>query len=171
MSGVKRSSAAASKKAAFLAKGLPILLGLAAAGCAEGDLLRFAPPGVVKYEDLAGDKPMNPDVAERIKERRKDPSVRGYPSLSDAPKEDDAPAKPPAAEIAASKAELSGARDELAGEVATDRAEAALETERDMAAEREALRERIEKDEAAAARERREKLVAPPVETPDPEEN
>ncbi len=130
-------------------------------GCESADLARFAPPGIIKYEDLAGDQPQNPNVAERIAERRAEPDTGVFPNLSRAPGPKDRPAKRKKAGIAAEMDGLTGVRDDLADAVGADRQAAAEELERDLPGERDALKAQIEKDEAAAARERREKLQAP----------
>ena len=137
---------------------------LALTGCESGDLARFAPPGIVKYEDLAGDQEMNPAVAERIAERREEKGAGEFPNLSLAPTEEDRPAKRPAEEVNAELGELVDARTMLAEEVASDRAEVEAELGRDLSAEGDALKERLEADSAAAARERRETLTAPEIE-------
>jgi hypothetical protein len=130
-------------------------------GCESGDLMRFAPPGIVKYEDLAGDQPQNPDVAARIAERRAEPDTGEFPILSTAPGKEDRPKKRKKADVESEMSGLAGAREDLAEAVGADRAASAEELGRDLPGERDALKALIEKDEAAAARERREKLQAP----------
>ena len=156
MSGVKQSC--------LRRPALPLLAGagvFAVTGCESGDLARFAPPGIVKYEDLAGDQPVNPDVAQRIEERRAEKGAGKFPRLAETPDEEDRPEKKPRAERAAEMAALVEAGNELAEEVADDRAAAEAELERDLSAASDELKTRIDADNAAAARERREKLVAP----------
>ena len=84
MSGVKQSC--------LRRLALPLLAGagvFAVTGCESGDLARFAPPGIVKYEDLAGDQPVNPDVAQRIEERRAEKGAGKFPRLAETPDEED----------------------------------------------------------------------------------
>ncbi len=45
-------------------------LALATIGCAGVDLARLAPPGIIRYERIADEKPPNPTIAARIEERR-----------------------------------------------------------------------------------------------------
>ncbi len=76
-----------SVKQSFPAIFLPVAV-LAAfgalAGCSQNQLTRFAPPGIIKYEDIASEKPQNPVVAERIKEH-KDRDDAKFPVLSQTP--------------------------------------------------------------------------------------
>jgi len=140
---------------------IPPLALAALQGCESGDLARFAPPGIIKYEELAGDQPPNPEVVERIEARKADPDAGGFPNLSQAPTRADRPAKRKQADIQAEIAGLVEQRDDVTDAAQQDRAEAAAELEQDLPGERDALLEQIEKDEAMAARERREKLEAP----------
>lgn len=130
-----------------------------AGGCANTDFARFAPPGIVKYEDLAGDQPQNPNVAARIAERRGEPGTGKFPNLSQTPGPDKRPTPLSKSQIASQTAELEAARETLAEDVAEDRAAAEAETGADLAAESGALQDRVNADSAAAARERREKLT------------
>ncbi len=129
------------------------LLGLAVlclAGC-SGGLQRFAPPGIVKYEDLAKDQPVNPAIAERI-ETHKAADQDGFPILAEQPtKTPDGIAKP---ERSAMEAVLLGQRDQLNAAVDADRALAAAERETGLIEVRDDLSEAVAKDDAAARRER-----------------
>lgn len=126
------------------------LAALAATGCAGG-LKRFAPPGLVKYEELANDEPINPAIAERVKEHKKQPGG-GFPNLSEQPTElPEGIAKP---ERDAMLGELLVQRDLLNAAAAEDRAEAAAERDGSLGEARDALGEAIESDDAAARRER-----------------
>lgn len=140
----------------FLAAG-----SMAASGCSNTDLSRFAPPGIVKYEEIASEKPQNPEVAARIAERRAQQGGERFPNLSQTPGPEDKPKKPSSGQISAEMAALQALRENLAEEVAEDRAAAEAELAGDLQAEREVLSERVESDSRAAARERREKLTAP----------
>ncbi len=154
MSTVKQSHSLCS--CAFLAAGL-----LAVAGCANGDLSRFAPPGIVKYEEIAGDKPQNPAVAARIAERKAEKGAGSFPNLSLVPGEKERPERRPAADVEAEKQELLDLRETLAEEVATDRDVAQSEQAGNLHEERDALKQQVESDSKEAARERREKLEPP----------
>ena len=56
---------------------------LASAGC-SGGLQRFAPPGIIKYEDLEKDQPVSPVIADRIEDYRAERDG-GFPKLSAQP--------------------------------------------------------------------------------------
>ena len=112
MSGVKQSQATL----------LALSVGLfALAGCESGDLSRFAPPGIVNYEELAGDQPPNPEVAARIEERRQEKDSGSFPVLSQTPGKQDRPRKRGAQARNADINELSAERDALAEDVEADR--------------------------------------------------
>ena len=167
MSCVKPSSAGFRR--AVLALSLPGFAALQ--GCADTQLMRFAPPGIIKYEEIAGDQPVNPQVAERIAERRAETGGAKFPNLAQAPDEGDRPAMRPTAELQAEKDALAGARDDLADDIAGDRTVAEEELADDLAGARDALESDIERDNVEAAAERRKKLVAPPAENALPEED
>lgn len=155
MSGVKRSAA--------LLPGLFAVFSLSA--CANSDLARFAPPGIIKYEEIAGDQPVNPEVAESIAEYKARPDTGRFPRLAETPDEDDRPEKRPQEEVESEMDELASARETLEEQLAEDRAEAAAEADEGLALpeRRDALESTLDKDAAAAARERREKLKPPPA--------
>lgn len=149
MSGVKQSY-----------RGILLCFCAAAAlsGCAKNQLARFAPPGIIKYEDLEGDKPVNPEVAKRVEEHRKEPGSGKFPVLSETPGPQAVPARLSEAQVEEECVELRTRRDVLAANVSEDRDLSGEELERDLAGERDALNENLDKDNVAAARERREKL-------------
>jgi hypothetical protein len=96
---------------------------LLAAGC-SGGLERLAPPGLVKYEDLAKGEPVDPAIAARMSASERG-AEQGFPNLAAQP--GTAPegiAKP---EREAMIDNLLAARDGLAQAVAADRALAADE--------------------------------------------
>jgi len=154
VSGVKQS-----RKRTMLAS--VVLAYAALQGCESGDLARFAPPGIIKYEDKAGDLPPNPEIVDRVAERKTEPGTGGFPNLSTAPGKKDRPEKRKQADIEAEISGLAEERDQVADAVEDDREAAEAELARDLPAERDALKAQIEQDEAVAARERREKLQAP----------
>lgn len=136
------------------------VLGLA--GCAG--LERFAPPGIVKYEDLAGDKSQNETIKARVVE------VRGardaeFPNLSNAPQ--GAPETLSADEQASLETELLAARELLRATVVSDRAGAeadrlatvvlpgVIETPSELQAVRDALNAAVANDDAQARSERK----------------
>jgi len=67
---------------------LAILLG----ACSNAQLVRFAPPGIIKYEKLAGDQPPNPIIEQRIEERVED-SDSPFPVIAQTPSQS-SPARP-----------------------------------------------------------------------------
>lgn len=121
-------------------------------GCAGG-LKQLAPPGILKYEDLAKGEPIDPQIKARIDARQAD-TAGGYPVLAEQP--DYLPegiAKP---ERDAMAENLIEERDALNQAVADDRILASMERDGDLAAERNALGEKVLKDDAAAKAERRQ---------------
>ena len=138
---------------------------LAAAGCTKMELLRFAPPGVIKYEDLAGDQPVNPAIEARIENRKANADAdTKFPVLSRTPGEDDRPTLRPAAERTAQLEELVSKRDQLQNAADLDRAAAeADKSEVELLPEqRDALKEQTESDAALIERERKD--LTPPSE-------
>ena len=123
-----------------------------ASGCSNLDLARFAPPGIVKYEDLAGDQPPNPEIQERISERRSDPEAK-FPILSQTPGEADRPELPPTAERTLDAETLVSQRDALQTSIDGDRAaaEAAQKEAELLPLRRDALQEETDRDQAEAA--------------------
>ena len=125
-------------------------------GCSHEAWRRLAPPGIIKYEDLAGDQPTNTEIQAQIDQRTESGNAR-YPKISDTPGKTDRPTAPPNEEVAAEISALSTQRDEILEKVDDDRA--AVAADRDtlggLDAERDDLAARLEQDEAAAQRERR----------------
>lgn len=142
-----------------LAASAVALLFLTPACSSNSVLARFAPPGVVKYEDIAGDKPPNPAIEETVREYRADTRSR-FPVLSQTPTAGPAPQIPESELRDAQKAELIEGREKLAEEIAGD--EAAVEAEEARAAaitsRGERFNDQLERDDAAAKAERREDL-------------
>ncbi len=123
---------------------------LAAAGC-SGGLKRFAPPGILKYEDLAKDQPPNPAIVERIEAQKNAPGG-GFPELAEQPtKLPEGIAKP---ERDAMIGELLLKRDILNAAVESDRDLAQAERADDLNEMRDALADAVAKDDAVARRER-----------------
>jgi hypothetical protein len=133
------------------AKAYLLVLGaFALSGCADG-LKRFAPPGIVKYEELAGEEPMDPAIVERI-EASKDREGGGFPRLAEQPTiAPEGIAKP---ERTVMEAQLVAARDALNTAVTEDRTLAIDERSAPLLESRDALAEAVAKDDAAARRER-----------------
>ena len=130
---------------------------LLAQGCANSSLARFAPPGIVKYEDIAGEKPPNPAIQESVRNYRQE--TRGeFPVLSETPSAGRPPAKPPDEQRDSRLQGLIEKRDVFAAELEADRAaaEADLVERKKLSAESDAFGERLENDLAAARAERRE---------------
>lgn len=124
-------------------------------GCST--LERIAPPGFVKYEDIAKDIPPNPAIQETI-EARKENDDRSFPVLSETPSA--RAAIPSAQEIAADRERLLGQRDALNAETATDRAKAETELPLELKRlneQRDALADEVERQRNKAAAERQSK--------------
>lgn len=152
------------------------LAALIAAAPACTSLKRLAPPGILKYEEIAGDQPVHPEIKERIAERRREIDRR-FPDMSEQPSK--RPAEAPAAEREAIAAELIEARDELQAAVEADRAAADSERQAvfilpgDKGGEARTLEEvaadlaaKVEKDGTVARRER-----SKPMPQPAPQQN
>lgn len=126
-------------------------------GCANSSLARFAPPGFVKYEDIAGEKPPNPVIQESVRNYQQE--TRGeFPVLSETPSAGQPPERPPDAQRDAALQGLVEQRDVFAAELEADRAAAdadLLEREK-LSAESDSFAERLEGDLAAARAERQE---------------
>lgn len=157
MYGVKRSNALLPGFIAVFA------VSTLAGGCANSDLARFAPPGLIKYEEIAGDQPVNPEVAARVAERRSEPDTGKFPKLSETPGAAERPKKKPPAQVDADMAELSDARDRVEDQIAEDwaAAEADMEEATGLPDRRDELKDRVDRDTIAAARERRDRLAPP----------
>lgn len=123
---------------------------LAATGCAGG-LKRLAPPGIVKYEDLEKDTPVNPVIAARVEEY-KDKEAGGFPKLAEQPQKAPAGIAPP--ERVAMEEGLIALRTELTASIETDRAAAAAERETSIATLAEQLDAAIAVDDAQSRAER-----------------
>ena len=95
------------------------MIALAASGCETAR--RLAPPGFFKYEDIAGDQPVNPAIEERIAARRSETRER-FPRLSAQPNEK--PEGLDGVERAILQADLTARRDELETQTADDQARA-----------------------------------------------
>lgn len=157
MSAVKQSTVLRlGKYALFAAIGIAALQ-----GCADSQLARFAPPGIVKYEDIASKKPQSPEIVARIEERRSQPDTGKFPVFSETPGKEQRPAKRDPATVATQIEELNQKAEAIKAEVEQERAIAAEETASNLSGEADSLRERVERDNKAAARERREQLKAP----------
>lgn len=131
---------------------------LASASCTNSQVVRFAPPGIIKYENLAGDQPANADIQARVAERG-DVEAARFPVLSEEPSV--RPEKPSADVAQARTVDLEAARSDLEKALAQDWAAARSERDatNELAEKRRALDEAITNANAAAANERR---AAPP---------
>ncbi len=130
---------------------------IAVTGCSSLDLARFAPPGVVKYEDIASEKPPNPTIQAAVDERKATPD-KEFPKLAETPSEKDRPQKRRLSEVNEEIGELAGARDNLNAEVAASREQAEAEMAEIMPLpdQRDALDELLQRDEASALAERKD---------------
>lgn len=130
----------------------------AASGCADLNLGRFAPPGVVKYEDIAGDQPPSEEIQSRIAERKAAGEAK-TPRLSEQPQL--RPDAMPVAERNTIVGALHEQRDALNDAVVDDRFAAAderltAEEARTIEEIAEDLEKAIQRDKADIAKERRE---------------
>lgn len=130
---------------------------MAVTGCSSLDLARFAPPGVVKYEDIASEKPPNPTIQAVVDERKAMPD-KEFPKLSETPSKKDRPQKRRLSEVNEEIGELAGARDNLNAEVsaAREQAEAEMAEIVPLPDQRDALDELLLRDEASALAERKD---------------
>ena len=133
------------------------VLTVGAGGCTT--LKRLAPPGFVKYEDLAGDKPKNPVIQERVKAVKAARDAQ-FPNLSEQPAV--APTPMPVAERDIYLTSLKTAGAGLNEQIEADRAAAAIELSEsvtvagvpglfDLVSAGAALKAAVEADKAAAA--------------------
>lgn len=115
-------------------------------GCSSLELARFAPPGIIKQEDIASEKPPNPAVQAEIDKYRAENTGK-YPILSETPVAKAAPSKPPQDEIDRELAALNAAGETLAADVEAQRTavEAAEEERQQILNERKKLREQVER--------------------------
>ena len=145
----------------MLARLAVLAAGLAISGCTSFQWSRLAPPGIVKYEHIADEKPQNPAIAEEIAQYQ-DVERKRFPVLSQTPAAGDPPEPPPAKEVDAALAETVTARDGLTQTLDADAA--AVEAEREgralLDAGRDSLVDQIDRDEAAVRRERAEQAPA-----------
>ena len=142
-----------------------ILMGaaaLTASGCSETQLSRFAPPGIVKYEDIASEKPPNPAIDAKIKERSAN-SNAVYPVISQTPGQSDRPEKPAPDFVEAEISELVAVRDAMNAQIEADRAAAAADQAalEQLAADKDDFQSRLQSDNEAAKAERRDPIASP----------
>lgn len=130
---------------------------MTATGCTDG-FKRFAPPGIVKYEDLEKGEPTDPAIAARVEEF-KATKAGGFPKLAEQPQA--APKGIAAPERAAMEKGLLALRDDLTVKVEADRAAAAAERDTSIATLAEQLEAAIAEDNAKARAER-EAMPPPP---------
>lgn len=127
-----------------------LISALAATGC-SGGLKRFAPPGFVKYEDLAQGKPVAPSIAARIEEAQSG-DAGAFPDLSAQPSS--TPAGLASPERLALGDELEAAGAALVAAIEHDREIAESERVDSIEAHRDALDVALKADDAAARKER-----------------
>jgi hypothetical protein len=133
------------------------VLTAAMGGCTT--MKRLAPPGFVKYEDLAGDKPKNPVIQERVKAVKQARDAR-FPNLSEQPSA--APEPMPVAERDVHLTSLVSVGSALTEQIAADRLAAEIDLTEGVAfagvsglmdpqSAAAALKAAVEADKAAAA--------------------
>ena len=123
-----------------------------AAGCADVDLKRLAPPGIVRHENLAKDQPIDPAIKARMEEVASR-DAEGFPVLADQPSE--APRGLGSDIRTVQENDLMAKRDALSAASQADRAAADAERLETLEAERDALAAGAAQDAVAIARERR----------------
>ncbi len=135
---------------------------LAGTGCSSLELARFAPPGLVKYEDIASEKPPNPAIQE-ILDAQTVASDAEYPDLSQTPSEKDRPQKRSSRWVANQTNLLEDSRDTINEAVEAERAQAIAETEDAilLPEQRDELDEMFERDAVSARAERRDPMPVP----------
>ena len=135
---------------------------LAGTGCSSLELARFAPPGVVKYEDIASEKAPNAAIQEVVNASTQ-ASDADYPDLSQTPSAKDRPRKRNSAWIENQIVQLGESRDTLNEAVDAERAQAEAETEDAILfpEQRDARDEMLDSDEATARAERRIPMPVP----------
>lgn len=139
-----------------------IALVIATSACSNFDAKRFAPPGIIKYEDIAGDQPTGPEIQAIIDAQVSSTDDR-FPLISDTPDQGDVPKAEGQTVIDGSVNELAAAGTALREAAQSDRDAAASEREEIEQLEQraEAFREDIEREGAAAKSERLDSLEAP----------
>ena len=128
---------------------------LAGAGCSSLELARFAPPGVVKYEDIASEKPPNPAIQQILDDQQAAADAE-YPDLSQAPSKRDRPRKRSSRLVSNQISRLERSRDTINAAVDAERTQAMTETEDPILPpeQREAFDAMFERDAASARAER-----------------
>lgn len=132
-------------------------------GCSETQLSRFAPPGIIKYENIASEKPPNPAIEETVRNRKAN-SNAVYPVIARTPGLSDRPEKPSTDLIEAEMSELVEARETLNALVEADRAAAAEDAQEreSLSRDSESFKRQLDRDAKAANAERRR-----PIQNPD----
>ena len=131
------------------------VLSAALTGCTKSQLVRFAPPGIFKYEEIANEKPQNPAIEAVLKERKAN-SNAVFPVISQTPGRQDRPTPASQKELASQLEDLEAARDALTSAVERDRAEAQadLQSAETLREQRENLTRDIDEQSGIAKRER-----------------
>lgn len=132
-----------------------VVLGLLLCSCSKASLLRLAPPGILKYEEIASKKPPNPAIVEELAQRKENQAAV-FPKLSTMPGANDRPNRRATSAIETEIAELANARDSVLAAVAEDQAAVAeeLASDEELTAQRDALSELVGVDEADVKKER-----------------
>jgi hypothetical protein len=143
---------------------------VAVTGCANYQWARLAPPGILKYEDIASQKPPNPAVEKEIAQID-DASPSRFPRLSETPAAKANPSPARRSDMDGDAAELMRAKnavDETLGGYHEEIAKAREDREA-LEARRESLLDQLDRDQAAAAGERAKAM--PTLEDQPPSEN
>ena len=135
-----------------------LILGLCV-GCSSEDLKRVAPPGFIRYEDLAKGEPISPALKSKMEEVAADKNV-DYPVLHEQP--DARPRVHDDATVKVIEDALLARREALQAQIDKARRNADAERAEDLEAMKAALQIEVEADKSAAAGESR--LPIPPSE-------
>ena len=136
------------------------------AGCSNVNWARLAPPGIIKYEEIAAEKPPNPAIAAEL-DRRANNADAEFPILSQTPAAGRAPRRDlTRAEIGEETRDLEETRDRIEAELTAERiaAKADRQAAEALEAERLRLEDQVSRDAAVARRERATPMPVSPDE-------
>ena len=133
-----------------------------AAGCANTDLQRYAPPGIFKYEEIASEKEPNPTI-ENVIESREESVDERFPNLSETPTAGRTLRRPSRRAAQQESTIILGARDNLTAAVDADREASRQEREavKDLESRTDELLIQLENDAASAESDRANSQAIP----------
>lgn len=92
-------------------------------GCSSFDWARLAPPGIVKYEEIASKKPPNETIQLELNRNREE-TASSYPKIADMPINSDAEQRGALGKLNEESNSLIVSREELELQLNSDRAQA-----------------------------------------------